>query len=67
MTDPIPLPAAEGQTAETALAAAKAVIRLYRSQELGAEEAMERIVRALDVSVAGQEIPLFPPARGDGS
>ena len=47
--------------------AAKAVIRLYRSQGLGAEEALHRIIAALDVPLAGHEIPVFPPARGDGS
>ena len=55
------------RSAEAALAAAKAVIRLYRSQNLDAREAMERIIAALDAPIAGQEIPIFPPARGDGS
>ncbi len=66
MTNVIPLDSGP-RSAEAALAAAKAVIRLYRTQNLDAREALERIIAALDAPLSGQEIPLFRPARGDGS
>lgn len=66
MTNVVPLEVGP-RSAEAALAAAKAVIRLYRSQGLSAQEALERIIAALDAPLADHEIPVFPPARGDGS
>jgi hypothetical protein len=67
MSNVISLDAGAPRSAEAALAAAKAVIKLYRSQNLDAQEALERIIAALDAPIAGQEIPVYPPAQGDGS
>lgn len=67
MAKVIPLGTGGPRSAEAAVEAAKAVIRLYRSQGLNAEEALQRIIAALDVPMAEHEIPVLPPARGDGS